>query len=226
MPRSDRLFDILQILRDGRLHRAQDMADRLGVSVRTVYRDMDRLTERGLPVEGTPGSGYRVQPLIALPPLSLTPAELEVLQLGLAIVAEAADAELRTAAAALADKIDAALPEDPAPGPDMLRGPAPPFASAARGLSHMATLRAAIKGRQKLALTHFDRCGQIRQRVIRPLHLDYFGRIWTLTAWCELGSDFRVFRVDLVETATALPEFFVDEPGRRLADYRTVAGQT
>lgn len=94
MRRTDRLFDLIQILRDGRLHRAQDMAEQLEVSVRTVYRDMDTLVSSGLPVAGERGLGYMMTAPITLPPLNLTLAELEALHLGMAVVAEAADEEL------------------------------------------------------------------------------------------------------------------------------------
>ncbi|MFT5343622.1 MAG: putative DNA-binding transcriptional regulator YafY, partial [Paracoccaceae bacterium] len=94
-----------------------------------------------------------------------------------------------------------------------------PFADAARGFSHMATLRAAIKSRQKLALSYRRIDNTLTQRTIRPLHMEYWGRVWTLTAWCETRNDFRVFRVDLIENARALPELFVDEPGKNLTDY-------
>ncbi|MCV6585536.1 MAG: YafY family transcriptional regulator [Marinibacterium sp.] len=219
MRRSDRLFDIIQILRDGKLHRAQDIADRLEVSVRTIYRDMDTLAASGIPVEGERGVGYMVRDQITLPPLNLTPAELEALNLGMAIVAEAADAELRTAARSLADKVDAVLPEQTIAEADAWKFAVYPFANAARGLSHMAALRAAIKTRQKLQLDYRRIDGALSTRTVRPLHMEYWGRVWTLTAWCELRNDFRVFRVDLIETAQALPELFADEPGKRLSDY-------
>jgi predicted DNA-binding transcriptional regulator YafY len=83
----------------------------------------------------------------------------------------------------------------------------------------MATLRAAIKGRQKLALSCRQSDGTASRRIVRPLQMDHWGRVWTLTAWCELRGAFRVFRVDLIEEAQALPELFVDEPGKRLTDY-------
>lgn len=219
MRRTDRLFDIIQILRDGRLHRAQDIADRLEVSVRTIYRDMDTLAASGIPVEGERGLGYMVREAITLPPLTLTTEELEALNLGVAIVAEAADPELKSAAQSLADKIDAVLPTQTVAEADAWKFAVYPFADAARGLSHMATLRGAIKGRQKLQLDYRRIDGTLTHRRVRPLHMEYWGRVWTLTAWCELRGDFRVFRVDLIEAATALPELFIDEPGRTLADY-------
>ncbi len=80
MRRTDRLFDIIQILRDGNLHRAQDIAEALEVSVRTIYRDMDTLTASGIPVQGERGVGYMVTSQITLPPLNLTTEELEALK--------------------------------------------------------------------------------------------------------------------------------------------------
>ncbi len=219
MRRTDRLFDIIQILRDGKLHRAQDIADRLEVSVRTIYRDMDTLVASGVPVEGERGVGYMVREQITLPPLNLTPAELEVLNLGMAIVAEAADPDLKAAAETLADKIDAVLPTQVVAEADTWKFAVYPFADAARGLAHMAPIRSAIKSRQKLHLSYRRIDGVLTDRTIRPLHMEYWGRVWTLTAWCELREGFRVFRVDLIESVHPLPEIFADEPGKRLSDF-------
>ena len=220
MRRTDRLFDIIQILRDGNLHRAQDIADRLEVSVRTIYRDMDTLVASGVPVEGERGVGYMVREQITLPPLNLTPAELEALNLGMAIVAEAADPDLKSAAESLAEKVDAVLPMQVIAEADAWKFAVYPFADAARGLAHMAPIRAAIKSRQKLHLSYRRIDSTLTERTIRPLHMEYWGRVWTLTAWCELRTGFRVFRIDLIESVTPLPELFTDEPGKRLCDYR------
>ncbi|WP_171124757.1 MULTISPECIES: YafY family protein [unclassified Ruegeria] len=219
MRRTDRLFDIIQILRDGKLHRAQDIADRHEVSVRTIYRDMDTLVASGVPVEGERGVGYMVREQITLPPLNLTPAELEALNLGMAIVAEAADPDLKAAAETLADKIDAVLPAQVVAEADAWKFAVYPFADAARGLAHMAPIRSAIKSRQKLLLSYRRIDGVLTERTIRPLHMEYWGRVWTLTAWCELRAGFRVFRVDLIEFVHPLPEIFADEPGKRLSDF-------
>ena len=219
MRRTDRLFDIIQILRDGQLHRAQDMADALEVSVRTIYRDMDTLVASGVPVQGERGVGYMITEAISLPPLTLTAHELEALNLGMAIVAQAADDDLKAAAGSLADKIDAVLPERTVAEADKWKFAVYPFADAVRGFAQMPTLRAAIRARQKLRLTYHSKGDRITTRTIRPLHMEYWGRVWTLTSWCELRKDFRVFRVDLIQSAEALPQMFVDEPGKRLSDY-------
>jgi predicted DNA-binding transcriptional regulator YafY len=217
--RTDRLFELIQILRDGRLHRAADMAERLEVSVRTIYRDMDTLVASGIPVEGERGVGYMMTAPVTLPPLNLTMAELEALHLGMAVVAEAADDDLRKAARSLSAKIDAVLPEDRAAPPQGWGFAVYPFADAAAGFAHMPPIRAAIRSRQKLRLTYRALDDTPSRRTVRPLQLEYWGRIWTLTAWCEARGDFRVFRVDRIEAIEILPELFVDEPGRTLADY-------
>jgi predicted DNA-binding transcriptional regulator YafY len=219
MRRTDRLFDLVTALRDGRLHRAQDLADRLKVSVRTIYRDMETLQASGIPVEGERGVGYMLTAPVTLPPLNLTLLELEALELGMAVVAEAADPELQTAARSLSAKIDAVIPADRAPPKEGWGFAVYPFADAARGFRHMPALRAAIRARQKLALAYRDADGAPASRTIRPLQMEYWGRVWTLTAWDETQACFRSFRVDRIEDVRALPELFVDEPGKSLADY-------
>ena len=219
MRRSDRLLEMITLLRDGQIHRADDLAAAFDVSVRTIYRDMDTLIASGIPVEGTRGSGYRAVNALTLAPLTLTAEEVEALQLGLAIVAEASDAGLKTAALSLSEKVDAALPTE---APSDRTGPLAvyPFSDAARGFSHMSTIRAAIRGKQKLRLSYRRPDDVWSFRTIRPLQIEHYGRIWSLTAWCELRNAFRVFRVDLIESADILPELFVDEPGKSLDDYR------
>jgi predicted DNA-binding transcriptional regulator YafY len=228
MRRTDRLLDLVTILRDGRLHRAEDLAGRLEVSLRTVYRDMDTLRGSGIPVEGERGAGYVLAAPVTLPPLDLTLAELEALELGMAVVAEAADPELQTAARSLSAKIDTVLGEGRAVPKDGRGFAVHPFADAARGFRHMPTLRAAIRARQKLDLTYRDGAGPAIPCVIRPLQMEYRGRVWTLTAWDEGKEGFRVFRVDRIEAVSARPELFVDEPGKSLADHldRTTDAKT
>jgi len=219
MRRTDRLFELIQILRDGRLHRAQGMADRLSVSVRTVYRDMETLMASGVPVQGERGLGYQMTAPITLPPLNLSLTELEALHLGLAVVGEAADPELQKAAASLSAKIDAVLPEDRNAPPRGWGFAVHPFADAAHGFAHMPRIRAAIRAHQKLGITYTDLGGTETRRTIRPLKLEYWGRLWTVTVWCELRRDFRVFRVDRITELSVRPELFVEEQGKTLIDF-------
>lgn len=214
MSRTDRLYRLIQILRDGRIHQAADLAAATGVSLRTIYRDMEILAKSGVPVLGERGLGYRMTAPVTLPPMNLTLTELEALHLGLAAVAEGGDGELRAAAKRLSDRIDAGLPEDSRTTPKGWGFAVYPFADAAHGFAHMPPLRAAIRARQKLRITLTGE----GQRVIRPLKLDYWGRVWTVTCWCEREADFATLRADQIETLQVLPALFVEEQGKTLAD--------
>jgi predicted DNA-binding transcriptional regulator YafY len=216
MKRSDRLYALIEILKDGKLHRAEDMASRLNVSIRTIYRDMDLLAASGIPIEGERGLGYTAHAAITLPPLNLTEAELQALHIGLAVVGEGGDEDLRNAARTLAEKIDAVLPEDQSSAPQSIGFATGPFAEAAQGFRHMPTFRAAIRARQKLRIVRVDATSP---ETIRPLKLDYWGRVWTIVAWNEDLADFITCRIDRIETVQPLPGLFVDEPGKRLSDY-------
>ncbi|WP_420863101.1 helix-turn-helix transcriptional regulator [Algirhabdus cladophorae] len=219
MKRADRLIELVQLMRGDRLTRAEDLAERLQVSVRTVYRDMDTLMASGIPIEGTRGLGYSITAQITLPPLNLTKTELEALHLGMSIVGEAADDELKEAAASLSAKIDAVLPEDRQAAPTGWGFAIYPFADAAKGFQFMPNIRSAIRSRQKLDLLYKTLESETLPRTVRPLQLEYWGRVWTVTVWCEMRDDFEVLRVDRIEKLSILPQLFVDEPGKTLADF-------
>lgn len=218
MRRTDRLFDLIQILRDGRLHRASEMADRLEVSVRTIWRDMATLMASGLPVEGERGVGYILRAPITLPPMILTGAELEALRLGVRLVAEGADPGLARAARMLATKIASVTPAPPEGDDDEL------FVftgqEAKRASAHLPAIRKAIREKERLTITYIDHDGRETHRDIRPLQLEFWGRVWTLAAWCEARNDFRAFRVDRIVALDETGETFPQEPGRGLAEYR------
>ncbi len=218
MRRTDRLFDLIQILRDGRLHRASEMADRLEVSVRTIWRDMATLMASGLPVEGERGVGYILRAPITLPPMILTGAELEALRLGVRLVAQGADPGLARAARMLATKIASVTPAPPEGDEDDL------FVftgqEAKRAAPHLPAIRKAIRAKQRLTITYIDPEGHETHRDIRPLQLEFWGRVWTLAAWCEARHDFRSFRVDRIMGLTETGETFPVEAGRGVEDYR------
>ncbi|WP_188789214.1 helix-turn-helix transcriptional regulator [Salipiger pallidus] len=216
--RQDRLALLMQRLRDGALHRAEDMAADFGVSVRTIYRDMDALGRAGIAIEGTRGAGYRAQARLTLPPLNLTETELEVLHLGLAAVGAGAGdmPELAEAARSLSERIDALLPED-GPASAAFGFADPALAQAARGFRHMPAIRAAIRARQKLRLWVE---GLDKPQDIRPLALDYWGRVWTCTAWNETTEAFTELRLETIDRLMPLPGLFLDEDGKQLVDYR------
>ena len=215
MRRTDRLFELVQTLRDGRLHRAADLAEAMGgVSVRTIWRDMATLIASGMPIEGERGVGYILRAPTTLPPLMLSAAEMEALRLGVRLVAAGEDAVLARAARSLASKIGAVAPAPVAPGTDDL------FAfsgdATARATPHLPLLRQAIADRERLTITYVEMNGLESHRDIRPLALEIDSRVWTLTAWCEARGDFRSFRLDRIVAILPTGEAFDDDPDKAL----------
>ena len=219
MRRTDRLFELIQILRDGRLHTAQDMAARLEVSTRTLWRDMATLIASGLPVEGERGMGYLLREPITLPPLTLTPDEVQALTLGLQLVTSGADPSLASAATSLRAKIAAVLP------PRLMVDAGAetwvfPGAEALAAARHLPSLRRAIRLRERLQITYCDSEGMESQRRVRPLVLEFWGRVWTLATWCESRNAFRSFRIDRITELAPTGEVFHDQPGQDLQAWR------
>ncbi|WP_309666216.1 YafY family protein [Tabrizicola sp.] len=219
MRRTDRLFEIIQTLRDGRLYTARAMAEQLEVSVRTIWRDMATLIASGLPVEGERGVGYILREPITLPPLTLTPDEVLALTLGLALVSAGADPSLTSAAASLRAKIEAVIPARLLPGAEDGHW-VYPGTEALAAAHHLPTLRRAIRLRERLILTYRDADGQTSTRPVRPLILEFWGRVWTLATWCETRTAFRSFRVDRIDGITGTGDTFPDEAACNLAAYR------
>jgi predicted DNA-binding transcriptional regulator YafY len=219
MRRADRLFDIVQILRGARLRTAQEIADRLEVSVRTVYRDIDALVATGVPIEGERGVGYVLRGTLLLPPLAFSQAELEGLALGARFVEAWADPELAAAAREALVKIDAVLPEARRGEiwRDVVNVKSPALITAAN--AQLALFRKAIRQKRKMRVAYRSATEAETDRTIRPLAIEAWGHAWTATAWCELREDFRMFRLDRVVEAMMLEEIFRPEKGRTLADY-------
>ncbi len=219
MRRTDRLFDLIQHLRDGRLHKAADLAEQMEVSVRTIYRDMDTLVASGIPVEGERGVGYILRAPVFMPPLALTYVELEALHLGAALVRQTADPELQDAAARLVRKMDRAMPdpmfgERDGFGKEIFAAP-----DVVAGFANMPTLRHAIRAQTVLLIDYVTLDGRTSRRRIRPLQMEYWGQAWTCTAWCETRADFRVFRIDHIREVLTTDDTFIAEPGKTLAEY-------
>lgn len=219
MPRSDRLFDLIQILRDGRLHRAADLAAALGVSVRSIWRDMAVLAASGMPVEGERGVGYILRAPLTLPPMMLTPAEMLALRQGVALVAGGADPGLAAAARSLATKIATVAPgpREESEGEDLF---AARSAAPLRASPQLPLLRKAIRQSERLTVAVLDSEGKLTQRDIRPLVLSLSETAWTLGAWSETRAGFEDFGLDRLLDIVPRGETFPREPGRRLADYR------
>lgn len=199
MTKTERLFQLLQILREHRYPlSAHFLAQELQISVRTVYRDIDTLQGQGADIEGEPGMGYVLKPGFILPPLMFNEEEIEALVLGSRWVMKKTDAKLKKAAQHALAKIASVLPASLKHQLE-LTGLMVADNSFLRGDDEiLALIRLAIRKELKLLLHYNDLKGQYSERVIWPLGLGYFDQVRLLISWCELKQDFRHFRVDKI----------------------------
>lgn len=218
MRRADRLFQIVQLLRRRRAATtAAQIAERLGVSERTIYRDIRDLVGAGTPIDGEAGVGYRLRPGYDLPPLMFDRDEIQALVLGVRIVRQFGDPALARASDAILDKVAAVVPKDLEPLLADTPLYVPTSLGAAQSRDVLQLTREAIVRRRKLHFRYVKASGEATERTVRPLGVFFWGRTWTLAAWCELRADFRDFRLDRLSDPT-LTGPFDDEPGRTLKD--------
>lgn len=227
MRRADRLFQIAQHLKARRLTTAAQLSAMLGVSERTIYRDVRDLSLSGIPIRGEAGVGYSMDRSFELTALMFTRDEVEAVVVGLRMVQAFAGPTLRAAATPALDKIILALPKgrrDEIERPQMY---VPPVQSRGDVDSVIETIRAAIDGHLVLRMTYADAAGAPTERLIRPLAMHFWGSVWTLAAWCEFRKDFRSFRLDRVRACAHTGSLFVEEHGKTLGDYlRSVRGDS
>jgi len=208
MRRADRLFQLVQVLRTRRSCTAAGVARELGVSKRTVYRDIKDLVASGVPIRGEAGVGYRLERAYALPPMRFTPEEIEALVLGARMVEAWADPALAAAARAAVLKVEAVLPDGlkPLMGATALFAPSRSWAPAA--FEGLGTLRQAIAARRVVRFDYERSDGARSTRAVRPLALYFWGNRWSLGAWCELRQDYRSFRPDRMRSLVKLEQTF------------------
>jgi predicted DNA-binding transcriptional regulator YafY len=197
--RADRLFQIIQYLQGRKLVTAKQLAERLEVSERTVYRDVQDLMLSGVPIEGEAGVGYMLRAGFHLPPLMFSPEEMEALITGARLVKSWAGDKLAMAADQAIAKIEHILPPKLKQEIGDTRLFAPGFHSYSRHTVQMDALRTAINKRQVLRIEYLKEDGQASAREVWPLGLFFWGAVWTLAAWCELRSDYRNFRIDRIQ---------------------------
>jgi predicted DNA-binding transcriptional regulator YafY len=216
------LFQIIQILRRARQPITADaIAQELETSKRSVYRDIATLMGQRVPIRGEAGMGYVLEAGFDLPPLMLTPDEIEAAVLGAQWVMTRGDPALVRAAQDLVAKIAAAVPErlrpivlDPSARTPS-RGPAiPPDAI------DMVEVRRAIHGARKIQLGYRDEKGADTARKIWPIAVGYLETVRMLVGWCELRNDFRHFRTDRITAAEFLEERYPERPSALRARWR------
>lgn len=218
MRRADRLFQIAQYLRGRRLTTAQQLAEWLHVSERTIYRDIRDLSLSGVPVEGEAGVGYRVKQGYELPPLTFSADELDALVTGMRMVEAWGGPQLSASAAAVLAKVALALPKEKRDFVEATPLFAPSFHIDPRHGESLETVRQAIAARTQLQIVYSDAEKKSTTRAIWPLALYFWGGAWLVAAWCAKRQDFRSFRLDRV-ASLELGQNYPDVPGRRLPDF-------
>ena len=214
MSRSERLLDLIQILRRHRRPvSGRTLADEMGVSIRTLYRDIATLQGQGAPIEGEAGLGYVLKPGFMLPPLMFTDEEIEAIVLGSRWVAKQPDQRLSVAAANALAKIAAVLPDDLREDLDASTLLVGPPMTAIEGID-LGVVRQAIRNERKLGFLYRDAGGAASQRVVWPFALGFFDKVRVVVAWCEMRQDFRHFRTDRISGLDAIDARY---PRRRQA---------
>jgi predicted DNA-binding transcriptional regulator YafY len=225
MSRSQRLLDLMQVLRRHRRPvRGAVLAEKVGVSLRTLYRDIESLKGLGAYIDGEAGVGYVLRPGFMLPPLMFTEEEIEALVLGSRWVSERADKPLGDAARNALAKIAAVLPDDLKESLDASNLLIGPGAAIAAGDAELASIREAIRTERKLQIAYADGKGNATRRMIWPFALAFFDRVRVVVAWCELRGDYRSFRTDRIAALKPMARRY---PRRRLAllkEWRTRDG--
>ncbi|MDP1602364.1 MAG: YafY family protein [Legionella sp.] len=225
MSRTERLFELMQILRRHRYPvNGVTLAAELGVSLRTIYRDIATLQSQGAHIEGEPGLGFLLQPGFMLPPLMFSEEEIEALVLGSRWVAMKTDSKLKIAARNALAKISAVLPSELRYELDantLLIGPNQTLAA---GDEEMVTIREAIRAEQKLHIQYLDLKEQNSERTIWPFALGFFDGIRIVIAWCELRGDYRHFRTDRIQKLDLIPMRYPKRRQILLKKWREING--
>jgi predicted DNA-binding transcriptional regulator YafY len=217
---ADRLFDIIQTLRTASHPvTAAALADKLEVTVRTIYRDIAALQGSRVPIEGAPGLGYVLRRGYDLPPLMFTTEETDAIAVGVRLLRRLRDPKLEAAARSVLAKLSTVVP--PALQSQLVEAPlyvSEGSAPAVTGID-LSQLRGAIHETRKLAISYVDEEGRRTQRTIRPIAMAYYVDVTLVGAWCELRNDFRHFRVDRILASQVLDERFSADSARLTAEW-------
>jgi predicted DNA-binding transcriptional regulator YafY len=222
--RADRLFLIIHQLRGRRATPARRLAASLGVSLRTIYRDVADLQMSGVPIEGEAGVGYILRKGSDVPPLMFTREELEALVVGGRFTEAFAGRRLGEAARQALVKIEAVLPEELKARSERSRILAPMVPSRRELRERLDHLHEAIDTRRVVRLDYGGPSGVATRRDVEPLCLAFWGQSWTLGGWCRLREDFRNFRLDRMAGVEVLAEVAADDPARGLRAFLKSAG--
>jgi predicted DNA-binding transcriptional regulator YafY len=218
MNRTDRLLAIVLELQRAGMRRAEDLARTFETSVRTIYRDMEALSEAGVPIVAAPGKGYALMAGYFLPPLSFRADEATMLLLGSDVMAQQFDAQYRAAARSAAAKIEGVLPErlreDVRALQESIRIVASGDPAEQERLMH---LRRAILDHRTVRFRYTARnpseSRPPTEREVDPYGLIHVGGEWHMTGYDHLRRANRNFRLDRMDDLTLLDRTFRRPPG-------------
>lgn len=218
MRKSERLFQLVTLLQGRRTAiTAQSLAQKLGVAIRTVYRDIQALVLSGVPIDGEAGVGYRLHPGFDLPPLMFDAHEVTALLVGSRMVQAWTDPELADAAKRGEAKILAALTPEMLISISRMPYRIPAFERAENSVHGL--LRKTCEARQKISISYQDMNGQTSIRILWPFGMVGWGDHWTLLAWCEKRGAYRNFRFDRILHIEVLSQHYPVHPQRNLEHY-------
>ncbi len=219
MRRADRLFQIVQHLRGGWLTTAADLAQRLEVSPRTIYRDIADLMANGVPIDGEAGLGYMMRDGYDLPPLMFTRAEVTALVAGARLIRAWGGAAMALGAENALEKVESILPADALEKARSVHIYAmTPDAMDQNLRLRLDELETHIEQQMRLKIGYTDKNDAVTERVVQPLGIWFWGAVWTLVSWCEFRQDFRMFRVDRINAMSEEGRFEPVE-GQKLSDF-------
>lgn len=221
MHRAERLFQLTTLLRNRRtVLTAKQMSEHLRVSERTIYRDIQSLSLSGVPIEGEAGVGYRLSHRYQLPPLMFDREEVEALLLGARMVSSWGDTDMAIHANQAIQKILAVLPDHLRHSDENLPLLVPTMEAAQKYYTaHSQAMREAIRLQQRVMIDYARADEQQSSRTIEPLGLIFWGRVWTLVAWCHLRNDYRTFRLDRIQAIVITDEKFATSDDKSLKHF-------
>ncbi|MBQ4810937.1 DNA-binding transcriptional regulator [Pseudoalteromonas luteoviolacea] len=219
MHKSERLFQLVNLLKGRKVAvTARQLAEKLDVSERTIYRDIQNLQTSGVPVEGEAGIGYLISDC-DLPPLMFSMQELQALLIGSRMLSAWTDPEQAKHAQSAIAKIEAVLPTQLKQLNDALPYYALGFKHDETCQAHNKVLREAIEAKNHLSMTYIDVKQDTSERTIEPLGLVYWGGKWTVIAYCLLRQAYREFRLDRIVALSTLDSHFEHAVDKNLAHY-------